>query len=79
MTYRNGIGGGPSDGDMHKKLAKFGRLRVFELCERTDGQTDTLITVLRTLPGGKLVTELMELLTLRIGRDESRFQLLQVS
>ena len=37
-----------------KKLAKFGRA-AFELCERTDKQTDILITILRTLPEGELI------------------------
>ena len=39
-------------GNMQKKLLKFGRV-VFVLffCERTDRQTDILITVLSTRPG----------------------------
>jgi len=43
-------------GNMHKMLMKFDRA-VFELCERTDRQTDRqqtdiLITILPTPPGG---------------------------
>jgi len=45
--------------NIHKKLVKFGRV-AFELCERTDRQTDRqtyiLITILRTHPGGGEVT-----------------------
>jgi len=33
--------------NMHRKLVKFGCV-VFELCERTDRQTDTLITIVGT-------------------------------
>jgi len=46
-------------GNMHKNLAKFGRV-VVEICKRTDGQTDKhiykqtdiLIRIVRTSPGG---------------------------
>jgi len=34
-------------GNMHKNFAKFSRV-VFELCQRTDRQTDILITIFRT-------------------------------
>jgi len=32
-------------GNMHRNLVKFNH-EVFDLCERTDGQTDTLIAIL---------------------------------
>ena len=52
ITYRNAARKGPrrGHGNMHKNLVKFGRV-VFELCDRTDKQTDLLITILRTPPG----------------------------
>ena len=39
-------------GNMHKNLTKFGHV-VFELCEQTDRQTDILVTILCTPPGGR--------------------------
>ena len=38
---------------MHKNLVKFG-FKVFKMYERTNRQTDILITLLRTLPEGKV-------------------------
>jgi len=45
---------------MHKEFGELGRV-VFELCERTDRQTDrqtdVLIIILRTTSGGKVITD----------------------
>jgi len=59
-----------ASGNMHKNLAKFGRV-VFELRERTDGetnkqtdrpdrQTDVLITILRTRAGLRWVLLILQ-------------------
>jgi len=59
--YRNAVRGGPIHqasaitGNVYKNLAKFGRV-FLELCERTDKQTDILITILfRTPPVGEVM------------------------
>jgi len=58
MAYRNAVRGIPSHGHRQhaQTLIKFGRV-VFQLCERTDRETnkeaDILITILRTPPGVK--------------------------
>ena len=45
-TYRNAARGGPSHGNMHKKLAKIGRMLAdIQTDRQTD--TDTLITIRR--------------------------------
>ena len=52
---------------MHKNFGEFGRV-TFELCERTDRQTDTLIVVLRSSSGGDVTTEKFRI---RCGADSS--------
>jgi len=54
VFYRIAVRGGPSNSQTYvtftENLVKFGRV-VFEICERTDKQTDTLIIILLTRPG----------------------------
>ena len=52
-----------------KKLVKFGR--VYELCQRTDRQTDILITILCT-PRAKLLIEPMDVEYIYRPNDQSR-------
>jgi len=57
--------------NVRKNLAKFGRM-VFEICERTNRQTDGhTITVLRT-PAGDKVNLIHDLFFLPISAIESR-------
>jgi len=56
--YRNADRGGPSHGrtNMHKHLLKFGRVFLVYASGKAGRQTDILIRILCTPPGGELIT-----------------------